>query len=365
MSFYADPNIKNTERIFPEQGRSEYLRLDMNENPTGLPSDFVDDVKKKITPEFLSTYPEPDEFRKKYAGYIGAKPENIMLGNGTDAILRYLLETFGEQGKDVVTVSPTFEMYRINCLLLGLNHRPVMYEWNETMKRFFVPIEKICDAINENTRVVIVTNPNNPMTDAYEREDFLRIVDRAEAFNAVVICDEAYHYFCESTMRDVALERKNVILTRTFSKLMSIPALRLGVAIGDPEIIKVARQSQLSFDVNAVALLFGEELLGRADIVEGLIESEREGRKYLVEELKEEGYEYIAGEANYVLIKTKKDPKEVERLLREKKILIHTYGSSSVIKDYLRVTTGSKDIMARFLIAFLEADQGTESVDDK
>ncbi len=102
---YINPNIKKTDRVFPMQGRKNYLRLDMNENPTGLPTDFVNNVLKEVTPEFLSTYPEPEQFREKYAEYIGFKPKNIAVTNGTDMAIRYILETFGEPGKDVVTES--------------------------------------------------------------------------------------------------------------------------------------------------------------------------------------------------------------------------------------------------------------------
>jgi len=69
--YYVNPNIKNTERIFPEQGRYGKYRYDMNENPEGLPKEFVDSVLKEITPEFLSIYPEPDRFLNKYAKFIG------------------------------------------------------------------------------------------------------------------------------------------------------------------------------------------------------------------------------------------------------------------------------------------------------
>ena len=67
MKLYVDENIKNTVRVFPRQGRYDYYRYDMNENPEGLPKEFVDSVLKEITPEFLSIYPEPDRFLNKYA----------------------------------------------------------------------------------------------------------------------------------------------------------------------------------------------------------------------------------------------------------------------------------------------------------
>ena len=70
MNYYVNEHIKNTLRIFPEQGRYDYHRFDMNENPEGLPKSFVDSVLKEITPEFLSIYPEPDRFIRKYVEYV-------------------------------------------------------------------------------------------------------------------------------------------------------------------------------------------------------------------------------------------------------------------------------------------------------
>ena len=157
-NYYVNPEIRRTERVFPMQGRYGFHRYDMNENPEGLPSEFVDSVLKEVTPEFLATYPEPDRFLHKYADFIGAEYENLMATNGTDMAIRYLLETFGERGKEVVTVSPSFEMYRINCSILGLKHIAVEYENDLT-----IDIDKIVCAITQDTRIVVLLNPNNPI----------------------------------------------------------------------------------------------------------------------------------------------------------------------------------------------------------
>ena len=84
MAFYVDEHIKNTERVFPDQGRYGMLRYDMNENPEGLPAWFVDEVKAEITPEYLSIYPEPDRFLTKYAKYVGVPRDCVTATNGTD-----------------------------------------------------------------------------------------------------------------------------------------------------------------------------------------------------------------------------------------------------------------------------------------
>ena len=86
--YYVNPNVEKCVRIFPEQGRYDYYRYDMNENPEGLPEDFVKDTIQEITPEFLATYPEPDIFLNKYAKFIGVDFENVLSTNGSDMALR-------------------------------------------------------------------------------------------------------------------------------------------------------------------------------------------------------------------------------------------------------------------------------------
>ena len=191
---FVNPFIKSVQRVFPPQGRYGKLRFDMNENPEGLPKEFVDSVLKEITPEYLAIYPEPDRFLRKYADYVGVKFENLMCTNGSDMAIRYLLETFGEVGKEVVTVSPSFEMYWVNCNILGYKHVPVAYEPDLSVR-----IEKVVAAINQNTRIVVLLNPNNPVGNVYSDEEFMAVQKRAEEVGALVIVDEAYHYFYSKT----------------------------------------------------------------------------------------------------------------------------------------------------------------------
>lgn len=350
---YINQNIKKTERVFPMQGRYDYYRYDMNENPEGLPKDFVDSVVKEITPEFLSIYPEPDRFLEKYAKYIGhgCSKDNLIATNGTDMAIRYILETYGEVGKDVVTVTPTFEMYWVNCSILGLHHKPVPYETDMT-----IDVDKILAAINEDTRIVALVNPNNPIGNVYSDEDIKRVIEKAKTVGAIVFIDEAYHYFYPNTFVHYALEEKNVIVTRTFSKLFSIAATRMGVIITNQNLAHYIRNSKLTFDCNAVALLFAERIIDHPELEKKLIDIEVEGKKYTMDTLKAYGYEVNASEGNFMFIKTKKDAHIVsDRLEKEEKILVHPY-NNPVLKSFLRVSIGSKKTMKFFLDKFLKID---------
>lgn len=350
---YVNPDIKKTERVFPMQGRYDYHRYDMNENPEGLPKSFVDSVLKEITPEFLSVYPEPDRFLNKYAKYIGygCSKENLIATNGTDMAIRYILETYGEKGKDVVTVSPTFEMYWVNCSILGLHHKPVAYEPDMT-----IDVDKILAAITEDTRIVALVNPNNPVGNVYCEQDIRRIIAKAKTVGAIVFIDEAYHYFYPNTFVRFALEEENVIVTRTFSKLFSIAATRMGVIITNPDLAHYIRNSKLTFDCNAVALLFAERLIDHPEIEKELIKIEEEGKAYTKKTLEEHGYEVKSSEGNFMFIRTKKDAHLVsERLEKEEKILVHPY-NNLFLKPFLRVSIGSKKSMEFFLEKFFKID---------
>lgn len=354
MKYYVNPNVANTLRIFPGQGRYDYLRYDMNENPEGLPREFVDAVLQEITPEFLSVYPEPDRFLHKYADFVGATYENVLTTNGSDMGIRYLLETFGQPGKKVVTVSPSFEMYWVNCSLLGLVHVPVPYHEDLT-----ISVDDILAAMDEDTRIVVLLNPNNPMGNVYTEAELQQVIDKAKAIGAIVIIDEAYHYFYDKTFLPYALNGENVIVLRTFSKLMSLAACRLGVIISNPQLIHYVKNLRVTFEANSVALLFAERILDHPEIVEGLIATEKEGRAYLLETLRRKSYWCKDCTGNFIFVRPNHDPKEVARRLKEeKKVLVHTFGNP-LLKDYLRISTGSKAAMDRFLAAFLAVDGGT------
>lgn len=349
--YYVDPYIKKCERIFPPQGRYGYYRFDMNENPEGLPKQFVDSVLKEITPEFLSIYPEPDCFLNRYAEFVGVQYENVLATNGSDMAIRYLCEVFAQEGGKVVTVSPTFEMYRVNCAILGLNHVAVSYEDDLS-----IDTDKIVNAIDTDTDIVVLLNPNNPVGTAYTKDEAKRIIKKAQQMNAIVIIDEAYHYFYDQTFLPYISQFDNVVILRTFSKLFSMAACRLGVIISNPQIIEYVKKSHLTFDVNSIALKFGERILEHKDLIEQLIETQKEGKKYLLDTLKEHGYETMDGLGNYVFIRTNRNPKEIEEIFcKEKKILIKTFGNPLLAK-FIRVSTGSKRTMEFLVENLLEID---------
>lgn len=350
-TYYVNPDFKKTERLFPPQGRYEYKRHDMNENPEGVPLDFVQKVLSKITPEFLSTYPEASRFEEKYANFVGVNQDNIMTTNGSDQAIRYILQTFGEPGKKVVTASPTFEMYWVNCSLLGLKHVGVPYAEDLSFDS-----QLLLNSIDHDTRVVVLLNPNNPIGNVYTEEEVETIIRKSKEVGAVVVIDEAYHYFYKKTYLAHINTYDNVLILRTFSKCFSLAACRLGVIIAHSELIKWVRKPRLSFDVNSIALLFAESLLDSPDVISYLIKTQDDGKSFALHTLAQHGYECMDCHGNYIFIKTNQAPAIVEYTLKnEHKILTKTF-SNPILASYLRVSTGSIQSMQTFLTAFLKVD---------
>jgi len=152
-------------------------------------------------------------------------------------------------------------------------------------------------------------------------------------------------------------EFDNVALLRTFSKLFSLAGCRLGAVIASAQLIEYINHVRSSAEVNTVALLFGERLMDHPEIIDELIATEKEGRRYLISELERYGYTYYNQDGNFLFIEPKNDAAEVaKRLKEEHKVLIKTYGNP-LLSRFIRISTGSKRAMSRFMEAFLIADQ--------
>lgn len=349
--YYVKPTLKNIERIPQPEGRGSFVRLDQNENPDGVPSWLCDKVMAKITPEFLSVYPEEDTFTEKFAKFLGITKDNVTMCDGSVVGMGYIFKVFGEKGKNLICVTPTFGMYKAYADMEEMNTILVSYEKDYSLK-----IEKILDVIDSNTGIVTLVNPNMPMGNVYSEEDIVKVVEKAKDYNAIVIIDEAYHYFYEKTSLDLIKKYDNVILLRTFSKMLSIPALRMGAIISCPQLIKYINNYKPHYTVNSIALLFGEEIINNFDrLIKELKEKFEEGKNYLLSELRKNGYEYIESQGCFMCVKPKKlTSEDVTLRLKEKNILILC--GKGDLTGFMRVTVWGKKYMEIFMNALLEIE---------
>ncbi len=348
--YYVNENIRDLYRVKFHDERAGVLRLDMNENPEGLPRQFFDSVMAKITPEYIATYPEKDRLVKLLAEHNGLTCENISVTAGSDEAMRLIFQCFGEQGKKLLTVTPTFEMYDVYAKMFGMKHESIEYKAD-----FTVDITDILQAVDGETGIVILLNPNSPIGSTYDEAAVRKVMEQAASAGAIVVVDEAYHYFYESTFMPLMKEYDNLLVLRTFSKVFSMAGLRIGYVSGNAALIEFIEKAESTFNVNNIAILFAEEVIRNRELTADLIEAEREGRQWLAARLQEAGYKTLAKEGNYVLFLPRKDSQVVVKELKEKGIWVRDYGRG-ILKGWIRVSTGARSCMERFWEALQEVE---------
>jgi histidinol-phosphate aminotransferase len=204
-----------------------------------------------------------------------------------------------------------------------------------------LPVEKLLDAITENTKLVAIANPNSPTGTIIDEVDILRILDRAKEVGSVVIVDEAYYYFYSGTIVDYIDAYENLVVTRTFSKAFGLASIRLGFLIAHPATIELLAKFKPMYEVNSFAVMFGCELLDRMDIVEKSVHKSLDGKKYLLNEMDILGYYVHPTYANFVLINVGEEHAEsISKYMFENGIIIKGGFSHSSLKQYIRISLG-------------------------
>ena len=351
--YFLDPKIENLYRIFDQNERKDYLRLELNENPGGLPQEFIDKVLEGITPQFVAQYPETLHFTEVLANFLGTDIHHLCLVNGSAEGIRYIIQAFTSPEGRIVGVVPSYFMFQVYSEMYGRTFVKVPYNDDLTMD-----VNNIIDALTDDTQLLILLNPNNPMGNVYSEEELERILKASDEKKINVLIDEAYHYFYPGTFIKYALNREHVFVTRTFSKLFSLAGCRLGYVAGWPDGVKMVQKLCTPHNTNAFAMRFAEAIIETPGVLQALIYNFTEGRNYLIDELEKNGYSHKGEAGNFIFIKTKTDaPTIVDRMKAEKKILIKSYPNVGEFGTCLRVSIGEKKYMQQFMSALLELDK--------
>lgn len=352
--YYINENLVDLVRVFDQNERKDYLRLDLNENPGGLSQDFINEVLKDVTPRFVAEYPETLEFSETLAKFHNTDISHICVTNGSSEAIRQVIEAFTSPKGKIVGVTPSYFMFQVYAQMYGRTFIPV--EYTEDLR---MPIENIIEKLTDDVQLLILLNPNNPMGNTYSKDELEKLLDVATNKQITVLIDEAYMYFYPVTFIDYALNREHIFVTRTFSKLFSLAGCRLGYVVGWPEGIKMVQKLSTPHNTNAFAMAFAKKIIETDGMIDDLVKKHTEGKQFLIESLIANGYTVNAKEGNFIFIKPKnKDADEiVNRMKTEKKILIKSYSGIGSMGKALRVTTGEKKYMEVFFDALLDLDK--------
>lgn len=326
------------------------IKMASNENTLSPSGRVISAIKRNL--KSLNRYPDGGCFylKKALAGKLRLKPENIIVGNGSDELIILALRAFTSKGDEVIIAKPTFLIYEIASSIEGVKIRTV------PLKDFRYDLNGMAKKLSKNTKIVFIANPDNPTGSFLNRGEidwFLRKVKT----DTVVFFDEAYYEFARN-LRDYPntlkyLKKKNIIITRTFSKIYSLAGLRVGYGLARKELIEVMNKVREPFNVNSLAQVAAEAALKDSNFVSKTLKLTNEGKDYLYRNLKSLGYDYLKSATNFVLINIGRNSKSIYEKLLRKGIIVRQM-SPWGLNEFIRVTIGTMKENRRFIRALRE-----------
>lgn len=342
---------KPIEELERERGIVGAIKLASNENPRG-PSKAVREAIRKATDD-LSRYPDGSAYRLRnlVASRLDVEPAQLTFGNGSDEALKIVGRVVLSPGDRGLVDERCFVVYPLT--ILGCNADPVRVPSNGWAHN----LEAIADAIDERTRIIYLANPNNPTGTWFSEGDFRTFMKRVPS-RVWVVLDEAYHEYARNVdgyPDGVSLlpEYPNLVVTRTFSKIYGLAALRVGYSVSSNEVAELMNRVRQPFNVNSVALAAAEAALEDNDYINESLRLNQEGMKALEAGFDRLGIAYIPSIGNFISFEVGPRAPDVYDALLNRGVVVRPIASYDM-PNHLRVTVGLPEENERFLAA-LEA----------
>jgi histidinol-phosphate aminotransferase len=312
-----------------------YIKLNTNESPFPPSDKIMSAVKGEL--EKLNLYPNPEAsgLINRLADLYSVKPENVIVGNGSDELLAFIFLAFFENG--VVFPDITYGFYPVYARLYSLPYKeiPLLADFSINIKDY--------SAIGEN---IILANPNAPTGIALELDDIEEIAQSNP--DRIVVIDEAYIDFGGKSAIQLTHTHENLIVVHTFSKSRSMAGARIGYAIGSSQIIDDLNKMKYSFNpynVNRLSQAMGEAALNEEVYFTKKRQEIVENREYTKKQLNELGFIMTDSIANFLFVRHPDfDGFELYSKLKSMGILIRHWNKPR-ISDYIRITIGTKEQM--------------------
>lgn len=335
-----DPELK---KMF---GCNTLYRLNNNENPLGPPP-ASQELLRNFNPVRAAIYPSGDSYylREKLAENFGIHPDQILVGNGANEVIAFVINAFCEAGDNIITADKTFATYEWVAIFSGYEARLV------PLKDYAFDDEAMLAQVDQRSKILFVCNPNNPTGTYWNQEKLVRFLDRVDG-RQIVVVDEAY---CEFVEQDdfpdslALLERyPNLVIFRTFSKMYGLAGLRIGYLIGNLDVVNIIRKTCVVYSVNTIAQ---EAAMLALDDQEHVIRTRQLvalEKDYLQREFDRLGLSYVINEGNYVMLKLPISDTLAYRKLMTQGVMVRTM-TGFRFPNYIRITIAQHEAMEAFI----------------
>lgn len=343
------PALEDIEEYKPGKLIPGAIKLSSNENPLGssqkVLTEIIDSIKEgKLN---LSVYPwerKEEELIEEIARYVGMKKENIVIGAGIDGVLDTLVKIFIAAGDEALIPIPTFSLYE-SLVKIGGGKPGYIPRKSD----FSISIADLISACTEETRMLFIASPNNPSGNCIRESEVREIAQSVP--EAMVIIDEAYVEFADSSLLKQMDETDNVLLLRTFSKAFGLAGLRVGYAVVPEWLAGIYKKVAMPFTVNNIALIAARTALRDREHLSRTVELVKHGRKYLTENLQCKVY---PSQANFVLLDVAPaNSHAVYEALLKKGIIVRECSSfRGAGESLIRISVGTMEENEKVVTAF-------------
>ena len=325
----------------PTGDRADKLRLDFNENTIGCSPKVLEFLRSRLDETRIAVYPEYGVVKRELAAHFGVEETQMLLTNGTDEAIQVLVNTYVDDGDEVLILRPSYAMYTFYSELAGAQVRHIDY-LPDTLG---FPLEELLDTISPATRAVLISNPNNPTGTSVKLEGIERILKRAQG--AAVLIDEAYFEFCGITALRYLGEASNLFVSRTFSKVYGMAGMRLGCLFSQAQNVAYLHKAQSPYSVNMLAALAARVAVQDSDYIRRYVTEVLAARELVSVGLEKLGIPYYESDGNFLLVRFGDRAIEIRDTLRASGVLVRD--RSYEMPGCVRVTIGTREQMRRFL----------------
>lgn len=317
-----------------EYGLDRVVKLASNENPFGT-SEKVKEALHEAVDQNLNLYPDGNAtlLKEALADFYDLSPENFLLSSGADEMLDLIAKTYLNPGDEVLLSEWSFVRYRDVSQIMGANIRTL------PMEDFHFDLDAFRDAMSEKTKIIWLCNPNNPTGTLLPQEEILSFLKEVPS-ETLVVYDEAYREFAdpEQVVEDshkLFENFPNVLDVRTFSKIYGLAGLRVGYAIGDPDILGQINLVRGPFNVNSLAQVAARVALEDQEFLQKVYENNLEQKKVFYDYFERRGLSYHPSETNHILFRTPLPSQEFFEKMQAKGVIIRPMRDG-----YIRVSIG-------------------------
>lgn len=329
---------------------SGLIKLDAMENPYSIPPALRAEIAAAVSESAINRYPNPNPQALKQQMRALLKLQDgmeVLLGNGSDELIQLLAMAVNKPGATLLSVEPSFVMYKMIATLLGMRYVgvPLANDFSLDMEAMLAAIER------DQPALIFLAYPNNPTGNPFAAQDIKKII---EAAPGLVVVDEAYYAFAEDSFIRHLADYPNLLVMRTYSKL-GMAGLRLGFLAGSALWLNELEKLRLPYNVGVLPQIVAQKLLEHHDVLLAQAEQIKLDRTKLRQQLGAiEGVQVYPSSANFLLLRVAR-AKEIFEGLKQRGVLIkNLHGSHQMLQDCLRVTVGTPEENQRFLSAFNE-----------